>query len=218
MTAASPTIVFFPGFATDERLLSIPYPSWNIISLPPSHTIQEDWNAIQSQLMSPYTIIGFSMGVDMALKCLDDQDPNLKEILLFGARPQYTRAEIKLVKTYLIKDYTNYLEQFYKACFKTKKPKFWPELEKNYLKKFNLEKLLKQLDLVSQINLSKHKIPAQAQFIHGENDQIAPLPHIQSLIPQDQLTIIKNAEHIDVLYLQMESIKKLSRLSDNTKA
>lgn len=207
MTASKPTIVFFPGFATDEQLLSIPYPDWNIISLPPSHSIQDDWKAIQTQLNAPYTIIGFSLGTDMALKCLDDQDPNLEEILFFGARPQYTKAEIKLVKTYLIKDYINYLKQFYNACFKPKKPRFWAELEKHYLNEFKLDHLLKQLDLVSQINLSNHKIPTQAQFIHGQNDQIAPLPHIQSLIPNDQLSIIENAEHIDVLYLHLDQLK-----------
>jgi len=188
--------VFIPGWATDAHLVA---------HIPCISTVIDTYNldTVEQQLLTAMQIpnaqlIGFSMGAYLAKNFTLKHPSLVPKLILIGIRPAYPISQIENIAKRITRNKDGYLDQFYKACFKTKLDyvAFTKQLP-HYAKQFELECLLNHLNYLKNASFTQAEFEAlqHTTLIQGEHDLISPNKELTPITNQTHC-VIKQSGHI----------------------
>jgi pimeloyl-ACP methyl ester carboxylesterase len=196
---ASQTILFISGWGIDHHIFPIETSEYNVLTVsyddPYSH--EDILDLIQKYAIKNVTLIGFSMGAYIAHNLVKEKIISPQQTLLIGAKPAYNSKNIAMIKKLLLRNKDAFMRSFYKDCFHSTTE--WLYFKKHILPKtaMSTDILLNQLSYLEEQKL-KADTSTSYQFIHGENDKVAPFEHIKQLSPS--IIRIENCGHVPFLH------------------
>lgn len=199
-------LVLIPGWATDWQIFNTLNLDYNFV-LPikfwPFRFEKDILKWLKRNNVKKISLLGWSLGGFVATKFALKHPAIIDKVILVSIRKKYSQTEIAMIERQLRKSKSACLYNFYSQCFYSNSHIDWfkKSLVKAYLKKWDLDYLIKTLDYLrdSYIDSDKLKNIKNIKIIHGENDNIAPIEEAQTIkhdLPQAQFISIKDAGHI----------------------
>ena len=198
-----------PGWASDWRIFSLLDLGFNYVkplNFLPSTFADKLLEYIRKNNIKKVSLFGLSMGGFVAAEFAAKYPDLIDEIILVGIRKKYKLKELSEIRNHLTKNKKACLYEFYTMCFSDNKQLAWFQrsLFQDYCDKWDLDYLFQGLDYLENAEIRPESLVKlkKIQFVHGENDQIAPIAEAKEIkrgLPQAKFISIKGAGHIHSL-------------------
>lgn len=201
----SRTMVFFPGWATDARVLQREKLQWNLI-VPQQPYISPSVLGtlaieIENNDLDKVTVASWSMGGILAHDFAERYPQYVDKLILASMRSEYPADQIEIMREQVTNEKEATLRSFYRQIFYPRQMAdyrtFRAELEADYLRDFAIVDLLKGLVVLSKYWSRLFNASCPISFIHGSEDIIAPVSEAISLAAEKgaDFTLIDQATH-----------------------
>ncbi len=201
------SLILLPGWATDHRIfekLDLPYNYILPVPFSPNTFETEFLEFAEQNNIKKISVFGWSLGGYCAADFAVKHPEMVEELILVSVKKKYDKEGIDTVKRHIKDSRKAYLYKFYYECFskdETEKLKWFKgALMKEYLDKFDAEKLFEGLDYLLNTQLDINKLKnLKVKFIYGMKDRIVPLNEIIALkkeLPDGEFVFIDEGGHL----------------------
>ena len=204
-----PLLVLVPGWAGlgTHLIATSPYKGPTIsVSYTSDATITQlilYMNAFWGQMNQRINVVLFSYGAFAFIDVRKRLNVDINQLFLIGVRPFYPKSIIHFIQSKLNSNAFKYIKQFYRAAFtSTDFDQFNAEYLTECLAFFDRDKLIKTVLHLGTLRISVPLISSacDVHFIHGENDEIAPIREVMRLVNASNLPLIRlpKAGHLPI--------------------
>jgi len=160
-------------------------------------------NAYWIQMNQRINVVLFSYGAFVFLDLVKQLNIDINCLFLVGVRPKYSKSIINFIQSKLNSNASKYVIQFYKAAFTSND---FNQFSTKYLSEclvfFHRDMLIKSLLHLGTLRISSPQVysTCDVQFIHSNNDDIAPISEVRKLVRASHLPLIQltKAGHLPI--------------------